>query len=248
MDVREFFPGAPGSGLIRSGEERSTLAAQGQSGPSEEGDLMSVAFVPPVTQWRAAAAFSAAHVALMIAGLAISRGGALLEEGTQGITRAYVNADLTPILGGWLLESLAFLLLIPVVVFLAGAVGHTPAGRLVARTGLVSASIYVGITLAVGFPAGAAAAYGAQHGLDLETAAAFTSLRVFAYLLSLLCLGAHTLSLAICAMTDRFHRRWVGIIRLVAGAGPAGSDTADSGTTVRATIPVMFAPRMEVSS
>jgi len=152
MDVREFFPGAPGSGLIRSGEERSTLAAQGQSGPSEEGDLMSVAFVPPVTQWRAAAAFSAAHVALMIAGLAISGGGALLEEGTQGITGAYVNADLTPILGGWLLEPLAFLLLIPVVVFLAGAVGHTPAGRLVARTGLVSASIYVGITLAVGFP------------------------------------------------------------------------------------------------
>jgi len=49
-------------------------------------------------------------------------------------------------------------------------------------------------------------------------------------------------------MTDRFHRRWVGIIRLVAGAGPAGSDTADSGTTVRATIPEMFAPRMEVSS
>ena len=180
---------------------------------------MSIASVPPVTQWRAAAAFSAGHVALMIAGLAVSGGGALLEEGTQGITRAYVNADLTPILGGWLLESVAFLLLIPVVVFLAGAVGQTSAGRWVARVGLVSASLYVGITLAVGFPAGAAAAYGVQHGLDLETAAAFNSLRVFAYFLSLPCLGAYTLSIAICALTDRFHPRWVGIVGLVAGAG-----------------------------
>jgi hypothetical protein len=173
----------------------------------------------PTSHWRVAAAFSAAHVVLMITGFAISGGGALIEEGTDGITRAFVGADLTPILGGWLVESVAFLLLIPVVVFLAKAIGHTPAGRWAARVGLVSAALYVGSTLAVGLPAGAAAAYGVQQGLDLEAAAAINSLRVFAYFLSLLCLGAHTLSVAICALTDRFHRRWVGILGLVTGAG-----------------------------
>lgn len=180
---------------------------------------MSKPSIPPATHWRVAAAFSAAHVALMIAGFAITGGGALIEEGAEGITRAYVDADLTPILGGWLLESVAFLLLIPVVVFLARAVGHTPTGRWAARVGVIFGSLYVASTLAVGFPAGAAAAYGVQHGLDLEAAAALNSLRVFAYFLSLLCLGAHTLSVAICAITDRFHHRWVGILGLVTGAG-----------------------------
>ena len=173
----------------------------------------------PTSHWRVAAAFSGAHVALMIGGFALTGGGALIEEGTDGITRAYVGANLAPILGGWLLESVAFLLLIPVVVFLARALGHTPAGRWAARVGVICGSLYVASTLAVGFPAGAAAAYGVQHGLDLEAAAALNSLRVFAYLLSLLCLGAHTLSVAICALTDRFHRRWVGILGIVTGAG-----------------------------
>lgn len=179
---------------------------------------MSTQSTTPTRHWRVAAAFSAAHIILMVTGFAITGGGALLEEGTVGITRAYVDADLTPILGGWLLESVAFLLLIPVAVFLASALGRTPSGRWAARVGLVSASLYVASTLAVGFPAGAAAAYGVQHGLDLEAAAALNSLRVFAYFLSLLCLGAHTLSVAICALTDRFHRRWVGVFGLVTGS------------------------------
>jgi len=48
----------------------------------------------------------------------------------------------------------------------------------------VLAGVYVAITLAVGFPAGAAAAYGVQHGLDVDAASALNSMRVFAYLLA----------------------------------------------------------------
>ena len=66
------------------------------------------------------------------------------------------------------------------------------------------------VTFAVGFPAGAAAMYGAQHGLDLETALAVNNLRNFAYFLSLLLLGGSTLGFSVAALAEGVHRRWWG--------------------------------------
>jgi hypothetical protein len=181
---------------------------------------------PPTTVGpsRVAGALGLAHVVLLVGGLVLSGGGALIEEGAAGVERAYVDGSLTTILTGWFLESVGFVLLVPVAVFLASCVGRsTPTGRWAARTGLVLAGTYVAITLAVGFPAGAAAAYGAQHGLDVGVAAALNSMRVFAYLLSLLCLGAYVVCLAIGALADGFSRRFVGGLGLVTGAAVMAS-------------------------
>ena len=168
---------------------------------------------------RPAGVLGLAHVVLLIAGLAISGGGALIEDGAAGIEAAYVTGNLTTILGGWFVESVGFVLLVPVAVFLGRFLGRSsPVGRWAARSGTVLAGVYVGITLAVGFPAGAAAAYGVQNGLAVDAAAALNSMRVFAYLLSLLCLGAYVVCIAVSALADGFSPRFVGGLGLVTGA------------------------------
>lgn len=173
---------------------------------------------PSPTLARTAGALGLAHVVLLIGGLALSGGGALIEEGTAGIERAYRDGSLTNILAGWYVESVGFVLLVPVAVYLAGALGRTSeVGRWAARTGLILACVYVAITLAVGFPAGAAAALGTKEGLDLQSAAALNSMRVLAYLLSLLCLGAHVICVAVSAMADGVGRRFVGWLGLATG-------------------------------
>ena len=83
-------------------------------------------------------------------------------------------------------------------------------GRWAAQTGVLCGAAYVAVTFAVGFPAGAAAMYGVQHGLDLETAFAVNNLRIFAYFLSLLLLGGSTLGFAVAALAEGVHRRWWG--------------------------------------
>ena len=168
---------------------------------------------------RPAGVLGLVHVVLLIGGLAISGGGALLEDGAAGIEAAYVDGNLTTIFGGWFVESIGFVLLVPVAVFLGRYLGQSsPIGRWAARSGTVLAGVYVAITLAVGFPAGAAAAYGVQNGLDLDAAAALNSMRVFAYLLSLLCLGAYVVCIAVSALADGFSPRFVGGLGLVTGA------------------------------
>lgn len=97
---------------------------------------------------------------------------------------------------------------------------------------------YVAVTFAVGFPADEAALYGAQHGLDLETAFALNNVRIFGYFLSLMLLGGSTPGIAVSALTDRFHRAWVGWFGVVAGGTllvstpPASVGQQDWGTLV----------------
>lgn len=178
---------------------------------------------------RTAGIVGLAHIALLIGGLVISGGGARIEEGTAGIERAYGDGNLTAIFAGWWLECVGFVLLVPMAVILAHALGRsTPVGRWAARSGLILAGAYVTITLAVGFPAGAAAALGFQQGLDVDAAAALNSMRVFAYILSLLCLGGYVICLAVSALADSFSRRFTGFLGLVTGvslvaAGPLAS-------------------------
>jgi len=75
---------------------------------------------------RSAGGLGLAHIALLIGGLALSGGGALLEDGSAGIEAAYVNGSLTTILGGWFVESVGFVLLVPVAVYLGRVLGARP--------------------------------------------------------------------------------------------------------------------------
>ena len=171
----------------------------------------------PRRLWQIAGALGLVHVVLIPVGLALQR-SPLFADGTAGIRDDYVNGDFGRTSAGWLVESFGFLLLIPALVFLARALGRrTEAGRWAAQTGLMCGITYVAVTFAVGFPAGAAAMYGAQHGLDVEAAFALNNLRIFGYFLSLMLLAGSTLGIALSAASDGVHSRWIGAFGVVTG-------------------------------
>ncbi len=80
--------------------------------------------------------------------------------------------------------------------------------------------------------------YGAQHGLDLDTAFALNNIRIFGYFLSLMLLGGSTIGFAVAALADRVHARWFGGFGLVTGVALlastplAGVGQQDWGTLV----------------
>lgn len=171
----------------------------------------------PRRLWQIAGTLAIAHVVLIPVGIALQQ-SALFADGTQGITDAYVEGDLARSFTGGVLESFGFLLLVPALVFLGRVLGRrSEAGAWAAQTGAACGLLYVAVTFAVGFPAGAAAMYGAQHGLDLDTAFALNNVRIFGYFLSLLLLGGSTLGFALAALADRVHVRWFGGFGVVAG-------------------------------
>lgn len=171
----------------------------------------------PRRLWQIAGAFAITHVVLIPIGLAL-QGGPLLSDGRQGIVDDYVNGDLTRSFTGGVLEAFGFLLMIPALVFLARVFGRrTEAGRWAAQTGLMCGLGYVAVTFAVGFPAGAAAMYGAQHGLDVDAAFALNNVRIFGFFLSLLLIGGSTLGIALSALADGVHTRWIGGFGILTG-------------------------------
>ena len=164
----------------------------------------------PRRLWQIAGVLGIVHIVLIPVGIAIQQ-SPLFEEGTNGIRESYVEGDLSRTLTGWLVGSFDFLLLIPVLVFLARAIGRrTEAGGWAAQTGLMCGIAYVTVIFAVGFPAGAAAMYGAQHGLEVEVAFALNNLRIFGYFLSLMLLAGSTLGIALSAIAGGVHPRWFG--------------------------------------
>jgi len=171
----------------------------------------------PRRLWQLAGALCLAHIALIPVGLFLQQ-GPLFSDGLQGITDSYVNGDLNRVFTGGVLESFGFLLMVPALVFLGRVLGRrSEAGAWAAQTGMLCGLAYVTVTFAVGFPAGAAAMYGAQHGLDLEAAFALNNVRIFGYFLSLVLLGGSTLGFAVAALADRVHPRWLGGFGIATG-------------------------------
>jgi hypothetical protein len=192
----------------------------------------------PVRLRRIAGALALTHVLLIFAGIALE-GGPLFSDGAQGITDAYVEGNLVRTFTGGLLEALGFVLSIPVLVMLARIWGRrTEAARWAAQSGLLCGLAYVAVVFAIGFPAGAAAMYGAQHGLDVDAAFAINNIRLFAHFLSLFLLGGATLGVALSALADRVHPTWVGGLGVVTAAALFASpplaavDWQDIGTFV----------------
>jgi len=193
---------------------------------------------PPRRLWQIAGALTLAHVVLIPVGIAL-QAGPLFTDGAQGITDDYVGDNLARAFTGGVLEALGFLLFVPALVFLGRVLGRgSDAGAWAAQTGMACGLAYVTVTLAVGFPAGAAAMYGVQHGLDVDAGFAINNLRIFSYFLSLLLLGGSTLGFAVAALVDRVHVRWFGWFGMVAGIALlastplAGIGQQDLGTLV----------------
>jgi hypothetical protein len=167
--------------------------------------------------WRVAGGLAIAHVVLLFAGFSQER-SAVLGAGTDEAHQALVEGSLARSMVGGYVESFSFVLLLPVLVFLAHAVGtRTAVGRWAASTSLMAGVCYVAITLATGMPAGAAALYDGHHGGNLATAQMVTDVRNFAFFLSLLVLGLQAIALGIAARSDRFSPRWTGVGGVVVG-------------------------------
>ena len=177
--------------------------------------------------WRVAGGLAVAHVVLLFAGFSQERSSSL-GDSAAAARHALAEGSLARSMLGGYVESFSFVLLLPVLVFLAHAVGtRTAVGRWASSTSLMAGVCYVAISLATGMPAGAAALYGGHHGGDLATAVMVTDIRNFAFYLSLLVLGLQALALGIAARSEGFSPRWTGIGGVVVGillmAGVAGA-------------------------
>lgn len=168
--------------------------------------------------WRIAGGLALAHVVLMLVGV-LTSGTPTIHEGQEGIEHSYVEGSLARIFTGGYVETLAFVLLVPVLVFLGRAFGRrTEAGGWSSQTAAFAGLVYVAVVVAGGFAAGAAASWGAHHGLSLEQSLAINNIRNFAYYLSLAFLGAHAIGLGLAARSDRLMPRWAGWGGLLVGA------------------------------
>lgn len=187
------------------------------------------------TAWRTAGALALGHVVLMVLAITQQQSPRLGEDPAA----AYAGADLARVLAGGYGEALAFLLLLPVVAFLAREVGRTTeTGRWAASTGFAAGIAYIASTLAVGLPAGAAAVYGAGHGADLGVVAVVNDVRNFAFFLSMMLLAVHVAGVAVALLADRRLPGWLGwsglgtAAVLVATVPFAGTGAVDYATLV----------------
>jgi hypothetical protein len=161
------------------------------------------------TAWRTAGVLALGHVVLILVGISQQRSPRLGDD-AAAVAAEYVDSDMTRVLGGGYIESLGFVLLLPVIAFLARAVGRrTEIGGWAAQTAFAGGIAYVVVSLVPGLAAGAAALYGAQHGADLATVSVVNDVRNFAFFLSMLFLAVHAAGVSISALSDRALPVWI---------------------------------------
>ena len=161
--------------------------------------------------WRIAGGLALAHVVVMLG--ALSQEGVLLAHGdsTAKIQHELGTTSVAKALGAGYVEALSFLVLVPALILLARLFGRrTELGRVAAQSFLAMGIAFVGSTLAVGFPPGAAALYAAHHGVDPGAIAMVNDIRNYGFVLQVALLAGMTLALGIAALTDRVHTRWIG--------------------------------------
>ena len=190
------------------------------------------------TAWRAAGLLAIGHVVLILAGISQQRSPRLGDD-DAAVAAEYGGSGMARILAGGYVEAVGFLLLLPVIAFLARAVGHrTETGAWAAQTAFAAGIGYVALSLAPGLAAGAAALYGAQQGADLGTVAVVNDVRNFAFFLSVLLLAVHSAGVAVAVLADRALPSWLGwsglatAVVLLVGVPAAATGAVDYATLV----------------
>ncbi|MGI8986692.1 MAG: hypothetical protein ACR2GM_07855 [Nocardioidaceae bacterium] len=172
----------------------------------------------PRSLWRIAGVLALVHVAFFIVTAAIT-GAPTVHDGQEGIEHSFVEGGMARIMTGGYVNVLGFLSLIPVMVFLARAVGRrSEGGRWAAQTAAAAGLGFVVVIIGSGFAPGAAALWGTHNGLDLETALVINNIRNFAYFLTLPLLGTFAIGVGISALSDRVLTHWVGWGGVAVGA------------------------------
>ncbi len=169
------------------------------------------------TLWRVAGGLALGHVVLLFAGVSQ---GVVVEHGdaAAAIQKVFGGANLTRVFAGGYIEAMAFVLLAAAVVMIARLFGRrTETGRISAQTFLALGVALVASTLAVGFPPGAAALYGSQHGADSAAVAMVNDIRNFGFVLQVALMAAMALALGVAALAEKLFTRWVGWVGVVLG-------------------------------
>jgi hypothetical protein len=147
--------------------------------------------------WRVAGGLALAHVALTLGGISLEVTPELGAP-AAGNADAFVHSSLSTVLTGGGIEYVGFLLFLGGVLLFAQLLrteGVASAWLTSCLTGF--AVVYTAVTLAAGFPPGAAALYdGHRGGVPLATLTAINDVRNFAFYLSVGALGIATVALA----------------------------------------------------
>jgi len=168
--------------------------------------------------WQLTGGFALAHIVLMLAGITQE---VLVEHGAslEHVRKVYGGADLRRVFAGGYAEVLSFFLLLAAIVLLTRVYGaRTETGRLATQLFAALGVVFVASTLAVGFAPGAAALYGAQHGVDAQVVATVNDIRNFAYMIQVATQGAMALALGCAAISERLFTKWVGWLGISIGA------------------------------
>jgi hypothetical protein len=161
--------------------------------------------------WRLAGVLAIAHVVLLFAGFSQEK-SVVLGDSPATVARTYGSGSLERIFAGGLVEALSFVVLLPALAFIARVIGRrTEGGRWAGQAAFAAGITYVAVTLATGLPAGAAAVYGAHHGIgDPQTLALVNDVRTLAFFLSLVALAGYSICLGLSALADEARARWMG--------------------------------------
>ena len=159
---------------------------------------------------RVGGAFGLAHIVVIFAAITQE---VMVEHGTPlaTIQHDFSTANLTRVFGAGYVEAMSFLLLAPAVVIIARLFSRGSEGaRAAAQTFLALGVAFIASTLAVGFAPGAAALYGAQHGVDIHAVAMVNDVRNYSYFLQVAIQGGMAVALGAAAVLTRQWNRSVG--------------------------------------
>jgi hypothetical protein len=165
--------------------------------------------------WMLAGGLTLAHIVMLFGALPLER-TPLLGDTAAANAAALITSSMTRSFAGGYIEMLAFLVfLLAASLFTRLVCGDAELPRWLATAARSFATCYVAVTIAVGFPAGAAAIYDGHHGAPLATVVAVNDIRNFAYFLSLAILAAFTVCLCAAGLATRSLPRWLGIAGFV---------------------------------
>jgi hypothetical protein len=166
---------------------------------------------------RSAGASALIYVASFVLA-AVLIGQPIVHGGQEGIEHSFVEGGLGRVFTGMYLLTFGFLLLLPTMVFLSGALGRrSPLGSWAAQTATAAGTAYVVVIVGVGFSAGAAALWALHQGLDLPSVLSINNVRNFAYFVATPFMGLYSIAIGVAAINDRRLTRWVGWGGVIAG-------------------------------
>jgi hypothetical protein len=185
----------------------------------------------------AAGAFSLAFIVLVFVG-DVFTSSVMLGDKPSAVAAGLVHSSMAKNFAGGYISLLSFL------VFLAGATlfarllrGEGETGGWLSSCMTATAAVYVAVTIATGFAAGAAAVYNGHHGASLATVTTVDDIRNLGFILSGAVSGMFAILLATAARHSGRLPGWVSYSGWVVGivaiaAVPAGRTGVDNAATM----------------